>query len=118
MKLGVVLTAAMLAAGPVAGTVFAQSGTATETRPSDADLSKQIATKIANDKSLTPDAVKVTVNGGVATLTGIVAKNADIARVGQLARVPGVSRVENKLTSREKAVDKVKDAAGVSTQDT
>jgi hyperosmotically inducible protein len=35
-----------------------------------------------------------------------------VSRVERLARVPGVSRVENKLTSREKATDKAKDSAG------
>jgi osmotically-inducible protein OsmY len=113
MKLSVMIAVATLAAGPVAGTVFAQSNSATAARPSDAELSRQIASKIASDKSLTPDAVKVTVNGGVATLTGMVATNADVSRIGELARVQGVTRVENKLTSRDKAVDKVKEATGV-----
>jgi osmotically-inducible protein OsmY len=115
MKLTVIVAVLLFAGGPTAGAAFAQSAAASQAKPNDQELSRAIATKIAGDKSLSPDAVKVTVEGGVVTLTGIVANNADIARVGQLARVPGVTRVENKLTSREKVAGAVKDAAGVST---
>jgi osmotically-inducible protein OsmY len=101
----------MLAAGPMAGAVFAQDP-ATQARPSDQELSSLVSTKIANDKSLSADAIKVTVEGGVVTLSGVVAKDADKARAEQLARVPGVVRVENKLVSREKATDKAKGTAG------
>jgi hyperosmotically inducible protein len=113
MKLSVIVAAALLAIGPVAGTMLAQSAPATQTKPSDQELSKLIATKIANDASLSADAIKVKVEGGVVTLSGIVGKDADKAAAEELARVPGVVRVENKLTSREKATDKVKDTAAV-----
>jgi osmotically-inducible protein OsmY len=83
-----------------------------QAQPSDQDISNLIATKIAADKSLKPDAIKVTVNSGVVTLAGMVPKDADRSRVEQLARVPGVLRVENNLTSREKATDKAKGTAG------
>lgn len=112
MKLSVITAVAILAAGPVAGPVFAQSTAATQTKKSDSDLSSLIATKIANDKALSPDAIKVKVEGGVVTLSGMVAKDADKVRAEELANVPGVVRVENKLTSREKATDKVKGTAG------
>jgi hyperosmotically inducible periplasmic protein len=112
MKLSVITAVALLAAGPVAGTAFAQATAATQTRPTDQELSSLIATKIANDKSLSPDAIKVTVENGVVTLTGMVAKDEDKARAERVARVPGVVRVENNLASREKATDKVKGTAG------
>ena len=112
MKLSVITAVAILAAGPVAAPVFAQATEATQTKKSDSDLSSLIATKIANDKSLSPDAIKVKVQGGVVTLSGMVAKDDDKARAEELATVPGVVRVENKLTSREKATDKVKGTAG------
>jgi osmotically-inducible protein OsmY len=54
----------------------------------------------------------VTVENGVVTLSGMVGKDADKATAEQLARVPGVTRVENNLKSREKATDKVQGAAG------
>ena len=111
MKLKVLTTVAMLAAGPIAAAAAVPGYSAVQAQPSDQDLSNLIATKIAGDKSLKPDAIKVAVDGGVVKLSGMVPKDADRARVEQLARVPGVLRVENNLTSREKATDKVKDTA-------
>ena len=112
MKLSVITAVALLAAGPVAGTAFAgQATSATQAKPTDQQLSSLIATKIANDKTLSTDAVKVTVEDGVVTLTGMVGKDADKARAEKLAHVPGVVRVENNLASREKATDKVKGTA-------
>jgi hyperosmotically inducible protein len=112
MKLSVITAVVMLAAGPAAGVAFSQASSATQTRPSDKELMSLIATKIANDKALDPDAIKVDVDNGVVTLTGMVAKDSDKARAEAAARVPGVVRVENKLASREKATDKVKGTAG------
>jgi hyperosmotically inducible protein len=91
---------------------LAQSASTTQTRPSDQQLSGLIATKIANDKSLSADAIKVTVEAGVVTLTGVVPKDESKATAERLANVPGVVRVENKLVSREKVTDKAKDTAG------
>jgi hyperosmotically inducible protein len=112
MKLSVITAVAMLAAGPIAGTALARTASQAATKPTDQELSSLISTKIANDKSLSADAIKVNVEGGVVTLTGMVGKDADKARIEQMARVPGVVRVENKLASRQKATDKTKDAAG------
>ena len=111
MKLSTITTLAMLATVPVAVPAFAQGSSAAQVKPSDQDLSSLIATKIANDTSLSADAVRVKVEGGVVTLTGMVGKDADKARAEELARVPGVARVENNLTSREKATTKVKGTA-------
>ena len=112
MKLSVMTTVAMLAAGPISAFAAVPAPSAVQAQPTDQDISNLIATKIAGDKSLKPDAIKVTVDGGVVTLRGVVPKDTDRSRVELLARVPGVSRVENKLTSREKATDKVKETAG------
>jgi hyperosmotically inducible protein len=112
MKLSVITAVAMLATGPMTSAAFAQATSATQPRPTDQELSSLIATKIANDKSLSPDAIKVKVEDGVVTLTGMVAKDADKARAEAAARVPGVVRVENNLASREKATDKAKGTAG------
>ena len=112
MKLSIITTVALLAAGPVAGTALAQSAAATQTRPSDEQLNAEIATKIANHGTLKADAVKVSVKSGVVTLSGMVGRDADKATAEQLARVDGVVRVENNLKSREKATDAVKGTAG------
>jgi osmotically-inducible protein OsmY len=115
MKLSVITAVAMLAMGPLAGAAFAQAGSATEAKQTDEQLASLISTKIANDKALGADAVKVTVESGVVTLSGMVAKDADKTRAESLARVPGVVRVENKLASREKATNKAKGTAGAVT---
>jgi hyperosmotically inducible periplasmic protein len=112
MKLSVITAVAMLAAGPVASAAFAQAGSATQAKQTDEQLASVISTKIANDKALGADAVKVTVENGVVTLSGMVAKDADKRRAESLTRVPGVVRVENKLASREKATNKAKGTAG------
>lgn len=109
MKLSVILTVGMLVAVPVCG--FAQSAPTTQARPTDQELSNQIAKAIAKDPTLSADAIQVSVKAGVVTLNGMVGKDADRARAEQLARIPGVARVENNLTSREKPTAAAKGAA-------
>lgn len=110
MKLSVMPAVALLLTVPAGS--FAQPAPASQTRPSDQELSNRIAKAISDDKTLSADAIKVSVNGGVVTLTGMVGKDADRKRAEELARVPGVSRVENNLKSREKATTAAKEAAG------
>ena len=112
MKLSILTTVALLAAGPVAGQAAAQTSAATQVRASDEQLSAEIATRIANHETLKADAVKVNVKNGVVTLTGMVGKDIDKTTAEQLARVDGVVRVENNLKSREKATDAVTGTAG------
>ena len=112
MKLSIIAAVALLTAGPVTTAALAQDTAAAQARPTDEQLSAEIATKIANDKTLAADAVKVTVKNGVVTLSGMVGKDADKVTAAELARVPGVTRVENNLRSREKATDKVEGTAG------
>ncbi len=110
MKLSTILAVTLLVASPAVTTVSAQ--TAASIQRTDEQLSQEIATRIANDKALSPDAVKVTVTSGVVRLSGMVAKDADKARAERLARVDGVVRVENNLISREKGTDAVQGTAG------
>jgi hyperosmotically inducible periplasmic protein len=112
MKLSTIAAVAWLAATPAVATGWSGTAAAAQTRPTDEQLSAEIATRIANDKSLSADAVKVTVNGGVVRLTGVVGKDVDKATAERLARVAGVVRVENNLISREKGTDAVKGTAG------
>jgi len=112
MKLNVITAVVMLASTPCITPAFAQTASSSQAHLSDDELSSLIATRIANDKSLSADAVKVTVKNGVVTLSGVVGKDSDKTTAEEMARVPGVVRVDNKLTSREKATTKTKDAAG------
>ena len=112
MKLSIIATLALLASGPLAAAAIPQDAPATQARPSDEQLTSEIATKIANHETLSADAVKVTVENGVVTLSGMVGKDADKATAERLARVPGVVRVENNLKSREKPTDAGTGTAG------
>jgi hypothetical protein len=57
MKLSVITTMAMLAAAPVAVFAANPSVLAAQSQPSDKELSSLIATKMANDKTVSPDAI-------------------------------------------------------------
>jgi hyperosmotically inducible periplasmic protein len=110
MKLSSVgLVALLTLAAPY---VASAQTTAPATQATDEQLDSRIATSIANDPTLKADAVKVKVEHGVVTLSGMVATKADKARAERLAHIPGVVRVENNLTTREGAKDKVKGTAG------
>jgi osmotically-inducible protein OsmY len=98
MKLNVMTAVVMLASTPCITAAFAQTASSSQARLSDDELSSLIATRIANDKSLSADAVKVTVKNGVVTLSGVVGKNADKTTADAQAPVPGVEPVDNKLT--------------------
>jgi len=111
MKLSIITALAVLMTGSAAAASTPQAASATQARASDEQLSAEIATKIANDQTLAADAVKVTVENGVVTLSGMVGKDADKARAEKLARVPGVVRVVNNLKSRQKATDAVKETS-------
>jgi osmotically-inducible protein OsmY len=112
MKLSTITAVALLALAPLAASNTVAAQTTAPARPSDQQLSSEIATRIANNKTLSADAVKVKVENGVVTLSGMVGKDADKVTAEELARVPGVVRVENNLKSREKATDKVEGTAG------
>ena len=109
MKLSVIAAVAMLSTVPI--NAVASSAPAAQAKPTDQELSEQIAKAISNDKVLAADAVNVSVKAGVVTLTGLVGKDADRARAEKLARLPGVTRVENNLKSREKPTSAVTGAA-------
>ena len=102
----------MLSAAVAGTTVTTQAAVQAQARPTDEQMTAEIATKIANHDTLKADAVKVTVKNGVVTLSGLVGKDADKATAERLARVDGVVRVENNLKSREKATNAVTGTAG------
>jgi hyperosmotically inducible protein len=112
MKLSILPIAVLLLAGPINTAAAQATATTTTTTKSDEALNAQIATRIASDPTLETDAIKVTVENGVATLSGMVATDADKAKAGRLARVAGIKRVENKLVTREKTKNKATGTAG------
>jgi osmotically-inducible protein OsmY len=109
MKLSVIGIAVMLAAAPIAAQPAAGGTTITG---QDRELDSRIAKRIADDPTLKKDAIKVTVEGGVVTLSGMVSTEADKMKAERLATIPGVTRVDNKLTTHEGTKAKVKGTAG------
>ena len=94
-----------LAAGPVSATAALPQAAAVKT--SDNTLTQRIETRVRQDAALKKHDVKVTVDAGVATLTGTVASAAEKTRAAQLARVTGITRVDNQLVVNRSAADAV-----------
>ena len=110
MKLSSLSLVVLLAAAPA---LYAQTaGGGTTTTAQDRELDQRIAKRLADDPTLKTDAIKVSVEGGVVTLSGMVATEADKERAGKLAHVSGVTRVDNKLTTHDGTKSKVKGTAG------
>jgi osmotically-inducible protein OsmY len=84
--IGSVVCAALLIAGPAA----AQTST-------DKTLDSRIEKSIHSDASLKKFNIDVSVDGGVATLTGTVATEADRGKAESLAKVNGITRVDNRI---------------------
>src|SRR5262245_25591837 len=109
----------------MAGPAFAQTATKTSTTKAamtDDKLDHRIEARIAASAALQDDHCTVDVKDHVATLSGSVDSNADKMRAASLAKIPGVTKVDNNITVEAKehqtvkgtagtAVDKTKDAA-------
>ncbi|HKB11083.1 MAG TPA: BON domain-containing protein [Vicinamibacterales bacterium] len=90
----VVAAAALLVAGQVP--MHAQTAATTTAKVPDSTLTQRIEKRI-NDSSLKKYNIKVSLNDGVATLTGTVPTEADRSKAADLAKITGVSRVDNQL---------------------
>jgi len=88
--------AALVAAAPCAQAMQHAPG-AGAVVSSDKPLDKQIEKQLKADPSLKHANIHVSVDGGVATLTGTVATDAEKSRAGRLARIGGVTRVDNQI---------------------
>jgi hyperosmotically inducible protein len=117
VSLGSMFVAAALLALPVSTQAAAQQTAAAQ--PTDKTLDDRVESRINADPTLKKYSIAVTVDEGVVTLTGVVPTEADSAKAARLARVRGVSRVNNNLVVTKevkgtagKAVEKTKDGAG------
>src|SRR3954465_5126871 len=107
----VAVAAALLVAGPAPLRAAASQAAATTTaKTSTADLDSKIEKRI-NDSSLKKYDIKVSVNGGVATLKGKVGTETDRRKAAELATISGISRVDNQLVVDMNAANDVKDTA-------
>jgi hyperosmotically inducible protein len=116
VALGSVFVAAVLVALPVSTHAAAPQTAAAQ--PTDKMLDDRVESRINADATLKKYSIAVTVDEGVVTLTGVVPTEADSAKAARLARVRGVSRVNNNLVVTKeakgtagRAVEKTKDGA-------
>jgi osmotically-inducible protein OsmY len=101
-----------MAAGPVAvnASPIVQ---ATAAKPSDGTLNDRIEARLKSDATLKKYHLSVSVDNGVATVKGMVATDAQKRRAASVAKIAGVTRVENDVT-----VDKAADMSlGAETKD-
>ena len=99
--------------------------TSTAAKIDDSTIKSKVEARLKSTESLKKDTIDVSVENGVVTLTGTVHTPAQSARALQLAKVAGVTKVENKLEvekpegTMEKAgakADKTMDKAGEKTK--
>jgi len=94
----VVCATVLLVGGMVSSTARLEAATQqTMSSTSDKTLDSRIESKIHGDATLKKYHIDVSVDGGVATLTGTVATEADRAKAANLAQMSGISRVDNKI---------------------
>jgi len=111
---------ALYAATPANASPASPAGPQAAASTSDHATDKKIEQRLNANASLKRYHLKASVDGGIATLTGTVATDAQKARAGQLAMVSGVTRVDNQITvdpnagtkgTTGKAIDKTKEGA-------
>jgi osmotically-inducible protein OsmY len=88
----VVCAASLVGVGVTPGTA-AQAAVAGKESATDA----RIAQRLKADPTLKKYNIRVKVDGNVATLSGTVATEADRGKAGELARVEGITRVDNQI---------------------
>jgi hyperosmotically inducible protein len=71
--------------------------TSTAAKVDDSTIKSKVEARLKSTESLKKDTIDVSVENGVVTLTGTVHSAAQSARALQLAKVAGVTKVENKL---------------------
>jgi hyperosmotically inducible protein len=111
------LVGIVLVAGPTRPAASAApQATAAAVKVDDSTLQSRIAADLKKNASLAPRAIAVDVKQGVVTLTGTVRTAAEKARAEQLAKVRGVTRVDNRIEVDPKIDQSKIDAAGEKTK--
>ena len=92
----------------------ASAQTSTAAKIDDSTIKTRVETRLKNAESLKNDNIVVSVDNGVVTLTGTVHSEAQSLRARQLAKVAGVTSVENKLDVDSKT-ERTMEKAGAKT---
>jgi hyperosmotically inducible periplasmic protein len=112
MRLSVIGVAASLAWALSTPATAQTSAASTTTTAQERALDSRIEKRIHDDPSLKKFDIKVRVDGGVATLSGTVATEAERTKAGELAKVSGVTRVDNKIVADLDAATRPQGTAG------
>jgi hyperosmotically inducible periplasmic protein len=119
MSLRTWIAALALGALTVAPAASAQTSTAAKT--DDSAIKSRVEARLNSADSLKDDHINVSVDHGIVTLKGDVSSEANRTRAAELAKIPGVTSVENKLEveGHEKGIaSKTKDATAKSAEKT
>jgi len=93
-----------IAAGPVFANTAPVAQTSSAAKPTDSSLNSRIEARLKADAALKKYHLSVSVDNGVATVKGMVATEAQKVRAGTVAKIAGVTRVDNQVTV-DKAAD-------------
>jgi hyperosmotically inducible periplasmic protein len=103
-----------LALAPQAALAQAASSGTTAAKVDDSTLKSRIDARLKNSPTLKGNDIDVAVDNGVVTLTGTVHSEAQSVRARSLAKIAGVTNVDNKLTVDSKTT-RAMDKAGSKT---
>lgn len=109
------LVGVVLVAAPARGASAGQQATSAAAKVDDSSLESRIAADLKKS-SLAPRDIGVDVKQGIVTLTGKVRTTTEKARAGRLAKVSGVTRVDNRIEVDPKIDQSRIDAAGEKTK--
>jgi len=118
MNLRTWIAALALGALTVAPAASAQTSTAAKT--DDSAIKSRVEARLNNADALKDEHINVSVDNGIVTLKGDVSSEANKTRAAELAKIPGVTTVENKLeVGHEKGIaSKTKDTTTKSAEKT
>ena len=115
--LAVSLVGVVLVAGPArAASAGQQAATSAAAKVDDSALQSRIAASLKKSASLAPRDIDVDVKQGIVTLTGTVRTATEKTSAGRLAKVSGVTRVDNQIEVDPKIDQSRIDAAGEKTK--
>ena len=97
------LSALVLMAALAPSAIAKRTSTTAVTSPDDASIQKCITDKLAASAALKGDGIAASVNGGVATLTGMTKVSGHKGGATKLAKGCGATKVTNNITVAAKA---------------
>ncbi len=108
----VAISSLLVVGALVAGPISMSAAAPQTAKPTEKAIDDRIEARMHNDPVLSKREILVTIDDGVVTLTGMVKTDAESAKAARLAKVTGVTRVNNNLVVSKDVKDAVKGTAG------